>query len=74
MLATGAVAGAVSGAQIDKQREQQAQQELDDSLDALRQDHDAYVVSYSRLYPKLLFPNNTLFMVPWEAALTPRAP
>ncbi len=28
-------------------------------LDALRQDHDVYVVSYSRLYPKLLFPGKT---------------
>jgi len=28
-------------------------------LDALRQDHDAYVVSYSRLYPRLLFPGKT---------------
>ncbi len=28
-------------------------------LDALRQDHDVYVVSYSRLYPGLLFPGKT---------------
>ncbi len=28
-------------------------------LDALRQDHDVYVVSYSRLYPRLLFPGKT---------------
>ena len=28
-------------------------------LDALRQDHDVYVISYSRLYPKLLFPGKT---------------
>ena len=39
-------------------------------LDALRQDHDVYVVSYSRLYPKLLFPGKTQLNVSHDPVKT----
>ncbi len=39
-------------------------------LDALRQDHDVYVVSYSRLYPKLLFPGKTQMNVSHDPVKT----